>query len=178
MCLSSMSLWDQQQNHERATHHPSHHRNRQQQMQSEFGVSTCTSADSMSDSTSTTTNHMSWQMSTFKDAAYFQATNATPFPYPYPRHSTSPGEVFSYGGGGPAHSQIRCEGIIGESGNFCGTTSGLETSSWQPGYQAKSEPPDYATVAATMAAAAVCRQAQYFEDLYSRKKSGKNKGRL
>ncbi|VDK32264.1 unnamed protein product [Taenia asiatica] len=171
MCLSSMSLWDQHQGHERASHH---HHQQQQQAQSEFGVSASTSADSMSDSTSTSTNQMPWQMSTFKDAAYIQAAAAAPFVYPYSRHASSPGEVFGYSDGNHEHGHTRYSSPAGEAVNFCGGTNGFETP-WQHNYQTKCEPPDYATVAATMAAAAVCRQAQYFEDFYSRKRSGKNK---
>eukprot|EP00108_Taenia_solium_P010290 TsM_000110300 transcript=TsM_000110300 gene=TsM_000110300 len=171
MCLSSMSLWDQHQGHERASHH---HHQQQQQAQSEFGVSASTSADSMSDSTSTSTNQMPWQVSTFKDAAYIQAAAAAPFVYPYTRHASSPGEVFGYSDGNHEHGHTRYSSPAGEAVNFCGGTNGFETP-WQHNYQTKCEPPDYATVAATMAAAAVCRQAQYFEDFYSRKRSGKNK---
>lgn len=117
-------------------------------------------------------------MPNFKDAAYIQAAAAAPFVYPYSRHASSPGEVFGYGNHG-GQGQLRYGSPAEETGNFFGNTSaGSFESSWQHNYQAKCEPPDYATVAATMAAAAVCRQAQYFEDFYSRKRSGKNKGRL
>nr|CDS19179.1 paired box protein pax 6 [Echinococcus granulosus] len=166
-----MSLWDQHRGHERASHHH-HHQHQQQQAQSEFGVST--SADSMSDSTSTSTNQLPWQVSTFKDAAYIQAATAAPFIYPYSRHASSPGEVFGFSDGNHDHDHTRYGSPAGEGVGFCGGMNGFETS-WQHNYQAKCEPPDYATVAATMAAAAVCRQAQYFEDFYSRKRSGKSK---
>lgn len=183
MCLSSMSLWDQHhENQERSSgqhlsqHHP-HSSNNNHHSRADFNNSA--SVDSMSDSTSTSANHhLPWQMPNFKESAYIQAATA-PFVYPYSRHTSSPGEVFGYGLGGN-QGQPRYASPGDDSGNFFAnsTATGHFESTWQHSYQTKCEPPDYATVAATMAAAAVCRQAQYIEDFYSRKRAGKNKGRL
>ncbi|KAM7542579.1 hypothetical protein Aperf_G00000011284 [Anoplocephala perfoliata] len=177
MCLSSMSLWDQHQNHGRSSNNlPQHQQHETTNHQSQSDFNNSASADSMSDSTSTSANQLPWQMPNFKDAAYIQAAAAAPFVYPYSRHASSPGEVFGYGTHG-GQSQLRYGSPAEETGNtfFGNTSAGSFESTWQHNYQAKCEPPDYATVAATMAAAAVCRQAQYFEDFYSRKRSGKNK---
>lgn len=176
MCLNSMSLWDQHQNHEISSSSLLHHQSHQTNHQSQSDFNNSASVDSMSDSTSTSANYLPWQMSHFKEAAYIQAA-AAPFVYPYSRHVSSPGEVFGYGGGN--QGQPRYGSPAEESGNFLANNmTGNFESNWQHNYQTKCEPPDYATVAATMAAAAVCRQAQYLEDFYSRKRPGKNKGRL
>ncbi|VDO04276.1 unnamed protein product [Rodentolepis nana] len=168
-----MSLWDQHQNHEVTSNSLPQHQSHQTSHQSQSEFNNSASADSMSDSTSTSANHLPWQMTNFKETAYIQAA-ATPFVYPYSRHASSPGEVFTYGSGNQAQPRYGSPGE--DSGNFLShnTTVNFE-SNWQHNYQTKCEPPDYATVAATMAAAAVCRQAQYLEDFYSRKNSGKNK---
>uniref|UniRef100_A0A5K3FBM5 Paired domain-containing protein n=2 Tax=Mesocestoides corti TaxID=53468 RepID=A0A5K3FBM5_MESCO len=155
MCLSSMNFWD--------------HRASYQQTQAEISIPP---SESMNDSPTTSTNQLPWQIPGFKDAAYIQAAAAAPFVYPHPRHTGSPDEVLGCGAGNQGHSQTRYGSPVGESGGFCGGTGGFETT-WHPDYQTKCEPPDYATVAATMAAAAVCRQAQYFEDFCTRKRSGK-----
>nr|CUU98940.1 hypothetical transcript [Hymenolepis microstoma] len=168
-----MSLWDQHQNHEVSSSSLPQHQSHQTNHQSQSDFNNSTSADSMSDSTSTSANHLPWQMTNFKETAYIQAAS-TPFVYPYSRHASSPGEVFGYGSGQQGQPRYGSPGE--DSGNFLphNTTVNFD-SNWQHNYQTKCEPPDYATVAATMAAAAVCRQAQYLEDFYSRKNSGKNK---